>query len=68
MRIQEQGKVKDVGLKVLATMLALEDLDAKIAPIRTHPLGTSAIAETLTAEVTALMGKWCHRSGGRPVI
>lgn len=34
MRIQGQGKVKDVGLKVLATMLVLEDLDTKIALIQ----------------------------------
>ncbi|HWR21601.1 MAG TPA: hypothetical protein VN444_07055 [Verrucomicrobiae bacterium] len=40
MRIQGQGKVKDVGLKALATMPALEGLDAKIALIQALiPLG-----------------------------
>ena len=54
MRIQGQGKVKDVGLKALATMPALEELDAKIVLIQALiPLGLR-IAETLTAEVTAL--------------
>jgi hypothetical protein len=67
MRIQAQGKVKDVGLQELATMPALEELDAKIALIQALiPLGLQAVAETLTAEVTALTGEWYQRSGGRP--
>jgi len=68
MRIQGQGKVKDVGLKALATMPVFEELDAKIALIQALiPLG-QAVAETLTAEVTALTGEWYQRSGGRPVV
>jgi len=67
MRIQGQGKVKDVGLTALATMPALEDLDAKIALIQALiPLGLQAVAETLTAEVTALTGEWYHRSRSLP--
>jgi hypothetical protein len=67
MRIQGQGKVKDVGLKALATMPALEELDAKIALIQALiPLGLQAVAETLTAEVTALTGEWYQRSRSLP--
>jgi len=67
MRIQGQGKVKDVGLQALSKVPALEELDAKIALIQALiPLGLQAVAETLTAEVTALTGEWYQRSGGRP--
>ena len=67
MRIQGQGKVKDVGLKELATMPALEELDAKIALIQALiPLGLQAVAETLHDEVSALTGEWYQRSRSLP--
>ena len=67
MRIQRQGKVKDVGLQALSKVPALEELDAKIALIQALiPLGLQAVAETLKAEVAALTGERYQRSGGRP--
>ena len=43
MRIQRQGKVKDVRYNALATTPALEDLDAKIAVIQALiPLGPAS--------------------------
>jgi len=66
-RIQRQGKVKDVGLRGLASVPAVEDVDSKVALIQALiPLGLEAVAEALKAEVTALAGEWYRRSGGRP--
>lgn len=69
MRIQGQGKVKDVSDNALATMPALEELDTKIALIQALiPLGLQAVAETLTEEVRMLTGAWYQRNGGRPGV
>src|SRR3972149_2248687 len=66
-RIQAQGKVKDVGLRGLSTVPAAESVDAKVALIQELiPLGLEAVAEALEAEVAALAGEWYRRSGGRP--
>ncbi len=66
-RIQRQGKVKDVGLRGLASVPAVQDVDSKVALIQELiPLGLEAVAEALEAEVTALAGEWYRRSGGRP--
>jgi len=66
-RIQRQGKVKDVGLRGLASVPAVEDVDSKVALIQALiPLGLEAVAEALKAEVTALAGEWYSRRGGRP--
>ena len=66
-RIQAQGKVKDVGLRGLSTVPAAESVDAKVALIQALiPLGLTAAAEALKAEVTALAGEWYSRRGGRP--
>ncbi len=58
MRIQGQGKVKDVGLQALSKVPALEDPDAKIALIQALiPLGLQTVAETLQDEVSMLTGE-----------
>jgi hypothetical protein len=64
-RIQRQGKVKDVDLRGLASVPAVEDVDSKVAFIQALiPLGLEAVAEALKAEVTALAGEWYSRRGG----
>jgi len=56
-RIQRQGKVKNVSQSAWATGLASETLDPKVALIQALiPLGLQAVAETLEAEVVALAG------------
>ena len=66
-RIQGQGKVKDVGLRGLATVPAAESVDSTVALIQALiPLGLKAVAEVLEAEVTALAGEWYSRTGGQP--
>jgi hypothetical protein len=45
-RIESEGKVKDVGLRELATVPAAEDVDSKVALIQALiPLGLKAVAE-----------------------
>jgi hypothetical protein len=57
-RIQRQGKVKDVGLRGLASVPAAEDVDSTVALIQTLiPLGLKAVGEALNDEVTALAGE-----------
>lgn len=66
-RIQGEGKVKEVGLRGLATVPAAEDVDSTVALIQALiPVGLEAVAEVLEAEVTALAGEWYRRQGGRP--
>ena len=65
-RIQSEGKVKEVGLRGLATVPAAEDVDSTVALIQALiPLGLKAVAETLEAEVVALAGEWYRRTGGQ---
>jgi len=57
-RIQGQGKVKEVGLRELSAVPAAESVDAKVALIQELiPLGLEAVAEALEAEVIALAGE-----------
>lgn len=66
-RIQGQGKIKDVGLRGLSTVPAAESVDAKVALIQALiPLGLQAVAEALHDEVVALAGERYRRTGGRP--
>ncbi|MGH7206653.1 MAG: IS256 family transposase [Nitrospiraceae bacterium] len=68
-RIQRQGKVKDVSPSALAGGLTVEEIDAKVALIQTLiPLGLAAVAEALQAEVVALAGNRYRRMGGRPGV
>ena len=68
-RIQGQGKVKDVGLRGLATVPTAESVDSTVALIQDLiPLGLKAVAEALKDEVTALAGEWYRRTGGRPGV
>jgi transposase-like protein len=66
-RIQRQGKMKDVGPIALATVPAAQDVDSTVALIQALiPLGLAAVAEALAAEVTALAGARYSRTGGQP--
>lgn len=66
-RIQGQGKLKDVGLRGLATLPAAERVDSTMALIQAlMPLGIKAVAEALEVDVTALAGEWYRRTGGQP--
>ena len=66
-RIQDKGKVKDVGLRGLSTVPAAKDVDSTVALIQALiPLGLKAVAEALEAEVVALAGEWYRRTGGQP--
>lgn len=67
MRIQRQGKVKDVNPEVLATMPDAREVDSTVALIQALiPLGLQAVGEALDAEVTALAGARYSRTGGQP--
>lgn len=66
-RVTGQGKMKDVGLRGVATVPAAEDVDSTVALIQALiPVGLKAVAETLEAEVVALAGEWYRRTGGQP--
>jgi len=68
-RIQGQGKVKDVGLRGLATLPVPESVDTTVALIQALiPLGLTAVAEALKAEVVALAGERYSRTGGIPGV
>jgi hypothetical protein len=68
-RIQGQGKVKDVGRRGLATLPVPESVDSTVALIQALiPLGLTAVAEALKAEVTTLAGEWYSRTGGHPGV
>jgi len=58
-RTQGQGKVKDVGLRGLATLPVPESVDSTVALIQALiPLGLNAVAEALEAEVTTTPPPW----------
>jgi putative transposase len=66
-RIQGEGKVKDVGLRGLATHPAIEDVNTTVTLIQALiPLGLRAAGEALVAEVTRLVGPKHQRTGGIP--
>ena len=68
-RIQGQGKVKDVGRRGLATLPVPESVDTTVALIQALiPLGLTAVAEALKAEVVALAGERYSRTGGLPGV
>ncbi len=68
-RIQGQGKVKDVGLRGLASVPAVAGVDSTVALIQALiPLGLTAVAEALKAEVIALAGERYSRTGGLPGV
>ena len=68
-RIQGQGKVKDVGLRGLASVPVADSVDSTVALIQALiPLGLTAVAEALTAEVVALAGERYSRTGGLPGV
>ena len=66
-RIQRQGKVKNVAPPALATVPAAAEVDATVALIQALiPLGLQAVGDALEAEVTALAGERYRRTGGQP--
>jgi len=68
-RMQGQGKGKDVGLRGLATVPGAESVAATVALIQARiPLGLHAVAEPLEAEGTPLAGEGSRRTGGRPGV
>ncbi len=68
-RIQRQGKGKDVSPSAPATLPATDAIDTKVALIQALiPLGLHAVAEALAAEVVALAGERYRREGGRPDV
>ncbi|MDE3036222.1 MAG: transposase [Nitrospirota bacterium] len=65
-RIQRQGKVKDVPGAASAAGVPTEEIDAQVALIQALiPLGLQAVAETLEAEVVALAGARYERTRER---
>jgi putative transposase len=66
-RIQDKGKVKDIGLRGLADHPEVEDVSTTVALIQALiPLGLRAAGEALVAEVTQLAGPKHRRTGGIP--
>jgi transposase-like protein len=76
-RIQDKGKVKEIGLRGLADHPEGADVNTTVALIQALiPLGLRAAGEALAAEVTRLAGpkhsrteglpgyvRWCHQRG-----
>ena len=68
-RIREQGKVKEVGRRTMATVPGTESIESKVALIQARiPLGLQAVAEALEEEVGALAGERYRRVGGQPGV
>jgi len=68
-RMQGQGKGKDVGRRGLATGPGAESGATTVALIQARiPLGLNAVAEALEAEGTPLAGERDRRPGGRPGV
>ncbi|MBU6433409.1 MAG: hypothetical protein KJS98_08835 [Nitrospirae bacterium] len=65
-RIQRQGKVKDVRASAAASGLPTEEIETKVALIQALiPLGLQAVGEALDADVTAWAGPRYCRTGGQ---
>ena len=65
-RIQRQGKGKDVRGSAAASGLPIEEIETTVALIQALiPLGLQAVGEALDAEVTALAGTRYRRTGGQ---
>ena len=68
-QMREQGKVKEVGRRALATVPGTERIESKVALIQALiPLGLQAVAEVLAEEVVALAGTRYSRVGGQPGV
>jgi putative transposase len=68
-RMREQGKMKEVGRRTLATVPGTEQIESQVALIQALiPLGLQAVAEALEAEVIALAGARYCRTGGQPGV
>ena len=68
-RIREQGKVKEVGRRALATVPGTDHLESNVALIQALiPLGLQAVAEVLKEEIIALAGERDRRVGGQPGV
>jgi len=66
-RIQGTGKMKDVGLRGLATPPEIEDVHTTVTLIQALiPLGLRAVGEALATEVTRLVGPRYSRTSGIP--
>jgi hypothetical protein len=66
-RITKRGKLKDVGLRGLATHPEIEDVNTTVTLIQTLiPLGLRAVGEALATEVTRLVGPRYSRTSGLP--
>ena len=65
-QMREQGKVKEVGRRTLATVPGTDQLESQVALIQALiPLGLQAVAEVLEEEVIALAGERYRRVGGQ---
>ena len=68
-QMREQGKIKEVGRRALATVPGIERIESKVALIQALiPLGLQAVAEVLAEEVVALAGTRYSRVGGQPGV
>lgn len=66
-RLQGKGKLKDRGLRELATHPAIEDVNTTVTLIQALiPLGLRAVGEALATEVTRLVGPRYSRTSGIP--
>jgi len=65
-QMREQGKLKEVGRRAVATVPGTERIESQVALIQALiPLGLQAVAEALAEEVVALAGTRYSRVGGR---
>jgi hypothetical protein len=68
-RITKRGKVKHVSPTNLATVPALDEVDATVACIQALiPIGLTAVEEALTKELIRLAGPKHSRTGGLPGV
>jgi putative transposase len=66
-RVTEPGKVKDIGLRGLGEVPAVDHVDAEVALIQALiPIGLQAVQELLEAEVAQLAGARHQRTGRQP--
>lgn len=67
--MHEQGKLKEVGRRPVATVPGTESLDSHVALIQARiPLDLQAVAEVLKHAVVALAGERYRRTGGQPGV
>lgn len=64
--IREQGKVKEVGRRTLATVPGTDQVESNVVLIQALiPLGLQAVAEVLEEEVIVRAGERDRRVGGQ---